>query len=348
MFHIVRRVEIPAVYTVEVEGRTHRLGVLKDFRKDERLRAFVPPTTHASIAWVRLEKDEVLEVHTHPVRSLILVTEGSGRTLGDLEVNLSAGDAVLVPSGAKHGFVGTHDGFWGITVQFEPRGLYEDLDDPWVTFIPNGAQSAALAPLEGLLALNAELAERYAAHPVFALAKAGQLKSADARQRFVDCLSVWSGYFQKMLAARSEFTRSPEFLHLAQLHQAEEAGHDASLARGGETTAIFDPELEALSTWFVHQMAILGDVERTVLMHLVVEGAATIFYRQMASHLLSDGTREHFEQHAGVDERHEKMALEALRATHLGDCAQLEVVVQKGWAMMRALLARMGALALGV
>lgn len=349
MFEIVRRSEIPEVNTVVVEGKEHWLGVLKDFRKEERLRRFLPPDSGTSIAWVRLEPDEVLEAHTHPVSSLILVVRGTGLAFGDLQAEIGEGDAVLVPPGARHGFVGKGSGFWGVSIQFEPRGLYEDETDPWVTFVdPDRPEEEPKHVLEALLTGNAKEAERFAAHPVFVLAKAGRLDEPERRRKFLDCLQVWSTAFQRMMTARMALSEHPAYYELARRHLEEELGHDRALAESRpDRREVFDPVLDGLCSWFCWKMHNLDDVGRVVLVHLVVEGAANVFYRQMRPFFMSTGAAAHFDQHQAVDEEHLAMAVKLLRQARMENGNALLDVQRKGWAMMRALMSRLGALSMG-
>src|SRR5262249_36783357 len=124
---IIRREEIPTLRTAIVDGVQHNLGILKDFRAHPDLCSFLPEDARLAMSWVRLEPEERLDVHVHPIESMIVVAHGAGRTLGDLESPFSDGDIILIPRGCAHGFVGAGDwGFWALSAQFEARGLYED------------------------------------------------------------------------------------------------------------------------------------------------------------------------------------------------------------------------------
>src|SRR6185437_4850373 len=129
---LVRRDDIPSMRTVVVNGVEHWLGHVKDFKKHGELTNFLPKDDRVSMAWVRLEAGEELDEHTHPVESMILMCEGGATTTGDVCDQMNAGDVLIVPPGKRHGFIGAQpNGFWGLSMQFDSRGLYEDITDPW-------------------------------------------------------------------------------------------------------------------------------------------------------------------------------------------------------------------------
>lgn len=133
--YVVSRDELPAIHSVIVDDKEYNLGLLKDFRRHPLLKDALPEIGRFSASWVHLKQDEVLKEHRHYTLSMIIVTEGCGRTLGDLKTAIKTGDTVVVPAGKLHGFVGGEPtGFWGLSIQFEGTGLYENTDKPRVQF----------------------------------------------------------------------------------------------------------------------------------------------------------------------------------------------------------------------
>lgn len=132
---IIPRAEVPAIYEVEENGKTHELGEHRDFSRLPALRQFIPETARLAISWAFLRPGQVLDPHLHPIRSMIVICRGSGRLLGDKTATLAEGDVVAVGPGRLHGFVGGEpDGLHVLSIQFEERGLYEDKDRALVTF----------------------------------------------------------------------------------------------------------------------------------------------------------------------------------------------------------------------
>lgn len=134
---IIPRNEIEAVSEILEDGHMHALGEQRDFRRNPLLASFLSEQARLAIAWVRLGAGQVLEPHRHPIRSMILVCRGRGEVLGDVKAQLKEGDAVLVPANFLHGFRGLEpNGVEGLSIQFDDRGLYEDVSNPRVAFEP--------------------------------------------------------------------------------------------------------------------------------------------------------------------------------------------------------------------
>jgi len=182
---------------------------------------FLPKDNRVSIAWVRLEAGEQLDEHIHPVDSMILICEGGARTLGGIQEIMNEGDILLVPQGQPHGFIGlSPNGFWGLSLQFDSRGLYENISDPWATFT-NEDKIFAMNERDTanqLFRKNEEYMERFDKHRLFALVRNGLLDSVEAKGKFLDCFQVWSNYFQKMVLARVMTIQHPIFEDLAWQH----------------------------------------------------------------------------------------------------------------------------------
>ena len=138
---VISRESIPSLHSATIQGKTYYLGTLKDLRKHPDLEDFIPEDARLAMSWVHLGVDEVLKTHTHPIKSMILVCSGELNLVGDLRGVAKEGDAILIPPHHTHGLIGSGpNGFWGISVQFEQRGLYENPDEPLAEFLPESAQ----------------------------------------------------------------------------------------------------------------------------------------------------------------------------------------------------------------
>lgn len=344
---VVTRDELPAMHTVMEGGKERVLGILKEFRRHDRMRAFLPKDFKVSIAWVHLDAGQTLEAHVHPVDSMILVAKGQVLAFGERTANLNEGDILLVPHGCEHGFTGAGtDGFWGLSVQFNSRGLYEDEHDPWATFIeptpavdPDGGGNA----VDRLLSDNERFLANFAKHRLFSMAKNGVLSNDVTRARFLDCFQVWSNHFQKMLLARSALTDQAPYRKVAELHLADELGHNVLLEKSRPSgRSIWDPNLEAACAWFPWKTATLDDAERVVLIHLVVEASAVVFYQQMHHVLATPESAAHQAAHRDQrDEEHVQMGVAALRDAGGLDLDRLARVQRQGWDMLNHVMGRM-------
>jgi quercetin dioxygenase-like cupin family protein len=329
--------------TIVVDGIEHWLGHVKDFTKNARLADFLPKDNRISMAWVRLEAGEELTPHTHPVPSMILIVEGSARTTGDKHAVMNAGDALLVPQRRPHGFIGLPpNGFWGLSIQFDSRGLYEDIEDPWATFLASEDTSeTARSPVEQLFKKNEEFMERFDKHRLFVLVRNGLLKNPESRRRFLDCFQVWSNQFQKMILNRVVTLQDPLFEELAWQHLSEELGHNRDLAKGRtDLLPVFDPVLEGVCSWFPSKIGVISDLEKLVLVHLVVEASAVFFYKHVRPAMGTTDGKKHFDSHKSADEAHVEMGYEFLRKTSSADWPRLFEIQRQGWAMLMAVMGR--------
>jgi quercetin dioxygenase-like cupin family protein len=340
---VVHRDDIAGVSSVEVDGVGHELGEVRDFHQHAVLGSFVPDMARLSMSWVRLGPGEELAEHVHPTQSMILVTEGHGRVTGDATGSLVAGDVVVVPPGARHGFVGEPpSGMWGLSVQFEGAGLYENPDEPRVAFVAdvderrNGDGRMAMVRAE-----NERHMSRYERECRLLVLMRNLAATTDANlsARVLAYLQPWSNAFQRVIALRAAFESDRRMRELSDEHLAEELGHHRLLAdaRASDTTGGWDPVIAAVSSWWVDQMMTAPSLHRTVLAHLVLEGSGMIFH-QAAYPVLGDG--QYFTIHAEGDEEHLEMGYRALAERSDWTVEEIKPVLREGWTMMTLLCDR--------
>jgi quercetin dioxygenase-like cupin family protein len=344
---VIPRDELPVLEAVNVEGKTYNLGKLLEFRKHPVLSQFLPEeTARLSVAWVNLKKGQVLEVHQHPTVSMIIVCDGQGEVMGDCQQPLNAGDVVVVPPNSKHGFRGLGtDGFWALSIQFEGLGLYENRDAPRVRFV-EGRGENQLSPLEQLLHEQKIYEKKFARNPLMVLAKSDKLDNPEIRERLLEALNYWSDWFQKILSARVAVGGKSEYVDAAEQHLMEEVGHNKILyeMRQNRPVSYWDPLLDSAASWFHNQMLSGTDEEKTVLMHLVLEGASTKFHG-FANRLFPESS--FFQIHSTVDEDHFEMGCRLLEKSPNLDVAHLSTVLHHGWAVFGVIAAQMAHHALG-
>ncbi|WP_218027302.1 cupin domain-containing protein [Nocardia vaccinii] len=338
----VSRNDIRQISSVMVEGKAHNLGEQRDFRRNDLLANFLPETGRLSVAWVRLADGEQLDVHQHPIKSMILVCKGSARLLGDREQELSEGDTVAVRPGGRHGFV-TRPGeeFCGLSVQFEGSGLYENERAPRVTF---SEDPAALAELEEY---NAERLRKFSEHHFFDLFDSGRVgRDRELRDRFVSALYVWSGYFQRMLYARQAVCADPLLREVYAGHLREEFGHDLLLKeRHGVSDTVYDPILEAVGNWFVMQMHGSDEASKIVIVHMAVETCCQVFGERTGVAFPEEETADtsYFDLHSEVDEDHRELGRDYLRGLSAAQFPHLMQVCTQAWDQIDLLFERISA-----
>jgi quercetin dioxygenase-like cupin family protein len=340
---IVKRDEIPAIYEIEEGGKKHILGVHRDFRRHPVLSQFIPEDARLAMSWALLEPGQVLTPHVHPIVSMIVVTRGSGRLLGQLSATLEEGDAVLVGTGCLHGFEGRGpEGMQVLSFQFEARGLYEDAGKPLVRFPPEGT-------LDSLLHYNATRLDELVGCRLFRMLEDGTLDDPARWNRFLDCLHAWSRHFQTILYARQACCDDERYRRLFLRHLRDEQGHDELLlAARGTPDVIWDPVIESTSAWFVSRMFLGDNCDKAAIVHLVLETTGARFHELACRHLSRVATTEYFSVHRDDDDDHADWGMELIQNLSPESYARLRVVVAQGWDMLSTMFTGMAELVLAV
>jgi quercetin dioxygenase-like cupin family protein len=345
---IVRRQEIPFIQKILTQQGTYLLGEHRDFHKHPVLREFIPESARLGIAWVHLKSDETLAPHTHPIESMILICEGQVKFLGQFNCDLFAGDIVVVPRGALHGFRGAGPaGFHGISIQFENRGLYEDPQNPLVEFRQKSNFSTILPD-----SLPSELWERnqiykkgFKNNILFQKFLSGYFARKSRQKIFLRYFQIWSDQFQKSMLLKTALCDDVEFKPLFRKHFNEEIHHDQDLHSDRipdpDDQPLFDAQLVSLGTWFQHKMLTSSAVQQILIMNLCVEGAAQVFYEFAAPVLNPHGQLKHFNKHESVDNEHEKLGLEYLQNLTPKELRPLQILQHQTWQVLSELFTRL-------
>lgn len=186
-----------------------------------------------------------------------------------------------------------------------------------------------------LLENNKVFSEKYASNPLMKLIKSESMKEKSMRQRLLDCIQVFSDYFQKVVMLRYVFCDNLKFTSVAQQHLSEEYGHNIDLKQDRDhRPTIWDPLLEASCAWFAWKMFTLDAEEKTVLMHLVLEASAQLFFKQ--AHQVMDQYHEtqYFKTHHEIDEEHEQMGISLLQGLTTEKYQRLQEIQFQGWEML--------------
>ncbi|HJD56248.1 MAG TPA: hypothetical protein LFW21_06515 [Rickettsia endosymbiont of Pyrocoelia pectoralis] len=189
-----------------------------------------------------------------------------------------------------------------------------------------------------LILENEKYKEKFKENKLFKI----KLDNKWQKDKFLDYFQIWSNEFQKMVLARVVFSERKEFIKLAWEHLLDEFGHNIELSQERKNdTEPQDPIFEALGSWFTLKMMTLGDSERAVLVHLVIESCATVFYEKLGAIFLNcEKSGKHFKTHTHLDPEHEQMGIDLLQRLNINDPALLDTQ-QKGWDMIEALFTRL-------
>ncbi len=201
------------------------------------------------------------------------------------------------------------------------------------------------ANLQMLLDRNKDYIEQYKNNPLMQLIQSSEMEKQEVRIRLLDCIQVFSNHFQRVVLLRHALCNQPEFAAITYQHLKEEFGHNISLMQDrNNRPLIWDPILEATSSWFAGKMFMLNEEEKTVLVHLVLEASANIFFHAAHNVMQQYGETDYFKIHSDLDEAHEKMGIMLLIDINHKQYCRLMVVQEQGWHMINTFCERTAAL----
>jgi hypothetical protein len=199
--------------------------------------------------------------------------------------------------------------------------------------------------VDGLLAEHARHRKAFENSRLVRLMDDPRIALPATRAPLLACLQAWSDHFQTLLHLRMAHTRDPAHASVAAEHLAEEFGHNANLRRqcGGDIVELWDPTIEAVSQWFRAAMQSGTDVEKTLIMHMVIETSAEAFFIR-ASDVFPD--IPHFRGHAEDDGEHADIGVALVSQARVDEIEALKVIHARSWKMMTLLCDRMAEIAL--
>lgn len=327
---VVRRADIDAIHSIVENGKTVDLGELRDFRKDPAIAAFLPETARPSLAWTKLAPAGILPVHQHPTKTMVIVAQGQGDLIGDVEMPLEAGDVVCISPGVNHGFVAGDNDLHCLSLQFEGDGLYENADTPRAQF----TQSV----FEQFTALNQEYCSRWTQ---FIVGETNEIMKNESHQAaFWGHIKRWSTSFQHLLYVRQLTTdlESPLY-ELFREHFREEFDHDLMIK---VPRAEWDPIIDACSAWFETAIAKGAPVEKLILVHSVLEAAGDIFSTELRGQ--TSDLERYVNVHHEHDEGHADMGGEFLKPYVEYNFNSAKKLLVEGWEVFFTMFERINAL----
>lgn len=186
--------------------------------------------------------------------------------------------------------------------------------------------------LNFILDKNIEYSNKFKQSPLMRLIGDESMQNPESRKRLLDCIQVFSNYFQKTVMLRLVLNDNSSHIKIAQAHLAEEFGHDISLMHDrNDRDPIWDPILDASSAWFSWKMITLDNHEKTLLVHQVLEESANIFFVKANEVMLRYKETEYFKIHAEVDDEHAAMGISLLQDLTSSQYLNLAIIQQQGW-----------------
>ncbi len=200
----------------------------------------------------------------------------------------------------------------------------------------NNASNIIEFNIDALLRRNNALANQYrTSNLLMQLIRSQSMAQRETRERLLDCIQVFSDYFQKTVMLRYVLCDNSSFLETTIEHLREEFAHNFSLnADRQHRLPAWDSILEATAAWFSWKMLTLDQEEKTVLVHLVLETSANIFFQEAHTIMHKYGETDYFKIHSEADEKHEKMGRKLLMELSNDKYRNLFEVQLQGWDML--------------
>lgn len=200
--------------------------------------------------------------------------------------------------------------------------------------------------LDQVLKENREFCQNFkTSSKLMQLIQSNAMSEKQHRARLLDCIQVFSDYFQKTVMLRSVFCENAQYYPVVQEHLVEEFGHNTDLAKDRHyRNPVWDPILEATSAWFAWNMLAMDNDEKTVVVHLVLESSANVFFAAADKVMQSFGETKYFHIHADLDEGHEQMGIDLIRDLTPARYLRLIEVQRQAWDILNAACNRMAEL----
>jgi hypothetical protein len=191
---------------------------------------------------------------------------------------------------------------------------------------------------EELMRENINFSKKYRAQSkLVQLIRSEKMSQQRYRQELLDAIQVFSDYFQRVVLLRSSLCEDAVSGVVAQEHLQEEFCHNLSLmADRNYRPKTWDPILDATSAWFCWKMFTLDQEEKTLLIHLVLETSANIFFQEAHKVMSKYHETDYFKIHSIADDKHEKMGRALLEDLSEKKYQKLSELLLHGWDVLNA------------
>lgn len=166
------------------------------------------------------------------------------------------------------------------------------------------------------------------------LVKSGTLKNKKNRLKLLDALQPFSDFFQKTVMLRYVFSEGLSFIESAQDHLSEEFRHNIFLKLDRKNRPEkFHPVLESAAAWFAWKMFTSSDLQKTVLVHWVLEASANTFFQLVHASKYFTET-DYFKTHSVLDEEHQNIPESFFNNLREEEIKDILHTLDKGWQIL--------------
>lgn len=165
------------------------------------------------------------------------------------------------------------------------------------------------------------------------LIHSADIDNKEIRIKLMDCIQTFSDYFQKCVMLRYIFTDGNHSVSkMVNEHLSEEFGHNFDLLIDrGNRPAHFDPILDSTAAWFCWKMFMFNHLEKTLLMHWVLESSAYTFFKAAYQVMEKYQETNYFKIHVEADEKHKEIDTYFFKDLRSEEYENLLKILNEGW-----------------
>lgn len=186
--------------------------------------------------------------------------------------------------------------------------------------------------IKHLIEANKAYLSEFQQSPLMKLIHSKPIANKHLRHRLLDYLQIFSDKFQIMVKERCATTTHPHFKNIAKQHYDEEIGHNLILKanRHMEPTPT-NQIIEQNANWFIDIMRKADDITKHIVMHLILESTADMFFKEAYQAFLPYEKIEYLHLHDEADEEHAQMGMKQLENIDLFNIKNLIDIYDEAW-----------------
>lgn len=328
---ILNRNNFPMISNIEVDDEIHYIGEVQPFNGNIDFINFLQGSSSTGMSFVKLSRGERHELHCHDVPSLVIITRGKATLLGKPDTLVKENDVICIDAGSYHGFdCNQGEDMECISVQFENEGLFDNT--PNINF-DKGINSA-----KQLIDFNEKCCDELKDSAFFNLFSQGLMVDSENLNIFSRYLRQWSSIFQHIMFSRQVTSINANYFGIFLEHLKDEFGHDELLPE----SQCWDGQVDAYGNWFVLKMFQWDNLEKLVVVHLVLEKCGDVFHAMAKENITK--TKDYIDTHAILDHNHSVLGKELYDGLSKDKYSELEAVCCQSWEIMGLLLDRISQL----
>lgn len=268
---------------------------------NKQLINFLAAIPNIAINNLSLTSAEIYSFPPIPAQQILIVLDGTGK-LGDREAGIINGDLIIIPPKQSCRLLSGKDGLQATLFQLNNKQASQQ---------PNIEIQLKIAQL---LSTTEIRSHQFAQIALFESIKLGLLNDAEKFQLFTHCMQIWVSKNQTPL-----------------YHSKNEKKYN--------TIEFFDPMLEALIDWLNYQMIILDQIEKKILIKLVIEKAGAIYHTVVQSYVNPSLYNAFFTEHLKTYVLF-SLTNDELYKQNLSSLIRIHDFLDQGWNALEAIMDR--------